>query len=103
MARVIVTLLALTLAAVVTQGALHRRYADNPAFPGMCADIETGVFPEGSIWYLKGCLRAECSREGDRMLITYASCSPVGVPANCKLVSDESLVYPGCCPEPKCF
>ncbi|XP_063590504.1 uncharacterized protein LOC134767435 [Penaeus indicus] len=102
MARVFVTLLALTLAAAVTQGALHFMDATNPALPGMCDDRETNVFPEGSTWYLKGCVRAHCASSGGRMFITHATCSPIHVPGRCKQVTDESLVYPSCCPRLKC-
>ncbi|XP_047475846.1 venom toxin OcyC11-like [Penaeus chinensis] len=102
MARVFVALLALALAAAVTQGALQHLYADNPVLPGMCVDRESLVFSEGSTWYLKGCIRASCRSYEGRMVITYASCSPIGIAPNCKLVTDESLVYPGCCPRPKC-
>lgn len=102
MARGIVMLLVLTVAATVTQGALQHLIADNPEYPGMCADKKAGIFPMGATWFLEGCVRAHCRRSEGRMVITYASCSPFGLPPNCELVTDESLVYPGCCPSPKC-
>ncbi|XP_042855563.1 venom toxin OcyC11-like isoform X1 [Penaeus japonicus] len=101
MAKIIVALLMVTLATVPTQSAESRALANDPVIPGVCA-VGRNLYPEGSTWYLKHCVRAHCSRTGTTMLVTYQSCGHVGTLPNCKMVSDNTKIYPDCCPTSVC-
>ncbi|XP_042855568.1 uncharacterized protein LOC122242340 [Penaeus japonicus] len=96
MAKIIVALLMVTLATVTTEFAESRFYADDPVIPGVCA-VGRNLYPEGSTWYLKHCVRAHCSRHGTSMLVTYQSCGVAIAGSNCKVVSDKTKIYPDCC------
>ncbi|XP_063590856.1 uncharacterized protein LOC134767710 [Penaeus indicus] len=101
MARVILLLLIVTMA-TVTQAGVGRVVIPIPeGSPFLCRD-ETGVYPEGSTWYLERCQRKYCTREGNNMIITHHICAPMGAVGNCKWVEDETLNFPGCCPRPIC-
>ncbi|XP_042857898.1 venom toxin OcyC11-like [Penaeus japonicus] len=101
MAKIIVALLMVTLATVPTQAAESRAFANDPVIPGVCA-VGRNLYPEGSTWYLKHCVRAHCSRHGTSMLVIYQSCGQAGTPPFCKTVSDKTKIYPDCCPASVC-
>ncbi|XP_047475920.1 U-scoloptoxin(16)-Cw1a-like [Penaeus chinensis] len=101
MARIILLLLIVTLATVTQAGVGKKIEPIREGMPLVCRD-ETGYHPEGSTWYLKGCQRKYCTREGSTMITTHHICAPMAAPENCKWVEDETLNFPGCCPKPIC-
>ena len=98
-----IALIAIACFVAATESALSYGPAVvDPRFPGKCYDKESEkAYPPGETWQLPNCIEGRCNDRDGTLYVQRASCGVVVVDEGVELVSDKSLPYPDCCPQPK--